>query len=202
MSKIITSTEFSSYMKPTVIVDSLAQQIVSGVNGWVENYTNRCFGCTKTVTERYDWAPEIWLRHQDVSTEEASMTIKLGYPHLQQSQLDNTSFFWNEWGRVTMYLQQPNEFNPSAVNNDLVEITYTYGLVEVPDDLKLATLGIAGDFYNWAVNGQKDVVATSVGTYRLEFIGATRSQTPKTNPALVKAQANWNVIESYRMQRV
>lgn len=203
MSKIITTTSLQAFMSQNgTLVASVAQQVVNSVNQWIETRTNRAWGELVTVTERYDWAPLIWLRHQDIDITADTMTIQLGYPHLLQSPLDSTSFFWNEWGRVTMYLQSPGQFNISAVNNDLVEITYNYGVVDVPDDLVMAALGIAAGFYNWAVNGQKDIVSASVGTYRLEYLGRVR-QTPAAGVApdisLNTAQANWAIVDSYTM---
>lgn len=180
------------------LVSGVATQVVNAVNQYVENRTNRFWGGTTTLTERYDWAPRIWLHHQDV---QSIGFIKLGYPGLLQSTLDTTSYFFNSLGRVTMYLQQPTQFNPSAVNNDLVQIQYTYGVATVPQDLFLATLGIAANFYNWATSGQKDIVATSVGSYRIETIGAVRSIPGVPSPATNTSEANWQVIDSYRMRR-
>lgn len=202
----------------------VGQQVTDAVNQWVETYTNRCFGEIKTVVERYDWAPAIYLRHIDIVEESddmdtpTTMSIQLGYPHLLQSALDSTSYFYNTWGRVTMYLQNPGEFNPSAVNNDLVEITYQYGYHAlgyqedgvtpiVPDDLATAALGIAAGFYNWATNGQKDIVGASVGSYRLQYIGGVRG-TPDPNGGadpdlpMNREKQNWTIIDSYRMRRL
>ena len=316
---------------------TIAQQVVDAVNQWVESRTHRCFGEIRTVTERRDWEPEIWLHHMDVNTNQGpnvvamgvpnvatptaadtggtlpanlyyyvvtalsnyaqttdeqtgetagstevsirtggstsvvtldwaslpdaagyniyrstesggetllasvgnvtsfqdtgadtpgmqtpppvsgGMTITLGYPHLLQSTLDNTSFFWNEYGRVTMYLQAPLEFNPSAVNNDLVQITYSYGYTTlgynsdgtptVPDDLNEAALGIAAGFYNWVTNGQRDIVAASVGQFRLQFAGSIRGTPGVTgdlalNPSQNVGDVHWMTVESYKMQRL
>lgn len=342
MSKIFTTEDLQSYMNNAAIWNAaVGSQVVTSVNQWVENYTHRCFGEIKTVTEKYDWSPELWLRHMDVNTDRGpnvasmgiptfntptpsatgdtlpadtyyyvvtavsdyaqtaddeqtgetrksnevtvtttgnessvslswtpltgasgyniyrstssggetllasladmtaftdtgantptsqtpphvsgGMTIKLGYPHLIKSTLDNTSFFWNRWGRVTMYLQNPGEFNPSAVNNDLVEVTYSYGYVDqtlgtngyqedgvtsvVPDDLMMAALGIAAGYYNWATNGQKDIVAASVGTYKLQYIGSVRGIAgPGVRPDIEENhdKQNWAIIDSYVMPR-
>lgn len=203
MSNIITLSDLAASMPTTTLNSPVATQVVAAVNQYIENRTNRCWGTTTTITERYDWAPRIWLHHQDV---QSIGFIKLGYPGLTQSTLDSTSYLFNEYGRVTMYLMQPTQFNPSAVNNDLVQIQYTYGQTNVPEDLILAALGIAANFYNWAINGNKDVVAASVGSYRLEFSGAVRGAGGGANgdpPASTSTnQVNWNIIDSYRMQRV
>jgi Group II intron, maturase-specific domain len=41
----------------------------------------------------------------------------------------------------------------------------------VPEDLKLAALGLAAGFYNWVTNGQKEVSSAQVGSYRLQYVG-------------------------------
>ena len=329
MSSIITESSLASFMPGITINTALATTVVDGVNQYIEDYTNRCWGEVNTVTERYDWAPEIYLRHQDINTNggpnvafmgvptlaetssatggqlaagtyyyvvtalstygqidsdvqyttaetapsnevtvtttgstssvalswnplvqasgyniyrgtasgketllasvssgttftdtgidtpgtqtppavSGGMTVILGYPNKMQEQLDNTSFFWDQWGRVTMYLQQPRQFNPSAVNNDLVQITYTYGVVNVPADMQSAALAIAANYYNWCVNGQKDVVSANIGNYRLEFEAAVRGVGggPDGNAPPVAhstMQMHWNTLNRYRMRHL
>ena len=57
--------------------------------------------------------------------------------------------------------------------SDWLEVTYSYGKDDVPADLKLAVLGIAAGFYNWAIGGQKEIVSTQVGSYRVEYAGSS-----------------------------
>lgn len=227
MSKIFTSSDLQAYMNsPANWSDAVGQQVTDSVNQWIETYTRRCFGEIKTVTERYDWSPAIYLRHIDIVeppddlTQPTTMSIILGYPHILQSSLDATSYFYDVWGRVTMYLQNPTEFNVSAVNNDLVEITYNYGYHQlgysdaptnsipiVPDDLVLAALGIAAGFYDWATSNQKDIVSASVGTYRLQYAGAVRG-VPDPNggadpdTAYSHDKQNWLILDSYKFKRL
>lgn len=225
MSKVLTVTDLQEYMgNPAAWNPQIAQRIVNGMNQKVDTHTARCFGEIKTVTERYDWAPAIYLRNMDIieapndPDAEVTMSIKLGYPHLPQSALDTSSFFYNSYGRITMYLQSPGEFNPSAANNDLVEITYQYGYHKlgyqsdnitpvVPDDIKLACLGIAEGFYNWAIAGGKDVVATQIDSWRVQFSGSVRGAgAPTSGPdpevATNHDKANWSFLNAYKMVRV
>jgi len=210
MSNIINSTDLTAYLTASGVTSpnaTIVGQVTGAVNKYIETRTHRFWGDTTQVSERYDWAPLIYLRHQDV---QAIDSIVLGYPvqGASTSTLTADSYFCDSFGRVTMYLQTPMQFNPSAVNNDLVLITYTYGVLEVPEDLFNAALGVAGGFYNWSMNGQKDVVATSVGSYRLQFAGGTRATIdPDTgqsalNPAQNVSDLNWLIIDSYRMRRL
>lgn len=204
MSQIINAADLNTYTNKT-LVPGLANQVVDAVNQWIETRTKRCWGETKTVTERYDWKRTFWLRHQDV-TEITS--IKLGWPGQTQTTIASNSYWNNAFGRVTMF---PSLIGPvgginntSMLLNDYMEVEYTYGVEVVPEDLFLATLGVATEFYNFAINGQQTVVAASVGSYRLEYIGAVRGTAGPgaQNPAINAAEANFQVIDSYRTQRV
>jgi hypothetical protein len=199
MSKIITSDDLTTYKNKT-LVPAVAQQVVDAINTWVETRTHRCFGETKTVTERYDWGHRVWLRQQDIDT--TSLTLKLGYPNQAQSILPTTGYWVNTFGRVTLLWQQLSATSPSVSYNDYLEATYTYGVAIVPDDLFLAVLSIAATFYNYAVNDQQDIVAATVGTYRLQYSGSVRGVAGSADPAKSTADANWQVIDSYRRQRL
>jgi hypothetical protein len=75
-----------------------------------------------------------------------------------------------------------------------LEVTYTYGVDEVPEDLKLAALAIAAGFYNWATNEQKEIVSAQVGSYRVSYGGSAQSGGTNND-------ANWAVIKSYATKR-
>lgn len=199
MSQIVTTTSLAAYMNKT-LVDAMAQRVVDAVNQWIENYTKRAWGETRTIIERYDWSTLIWLRHQDV---QSIGYIKSGYPGQQQSTLDPTGYFLNELGRITLYLQSPRLYNPSQAYNDLLEIEYTYGVLEVPEDLAGAAHGVAAGFYNWAADGNKDVVAASVGSYRLEFAGKRPSNGGSGSGSTANnvTDVNWQIITSYVTRR-
>lgn len=200
MSTIITSSDFTNYMAGRATDSNVVAAVVAAINSWVETQTHRCWGEAKQVTERYDFNPILYLRHQDVVSVDE---VNLGYPGQEQVTIPPGSYWPNALGRLTIYWQALTQYNPSTFNNDYMEITYTHGVEDVPDDLKLAALGIAAGFYNWATNGNKEVVASSVGSYRLEYIGAVRGAgNGTTNPSNNTADANWGVIASYRMQRL
>lgn len=195
MSKIITAADLNAYTGKT-LNSGQAALVVAAVNKWVENETKRVWGEIQTFTERYDWAPILWLRHTDVLS---ITSIKLGYPGQPQSVVPAGDMFWTPRGRVTMYLAKA--FNPSVVNNDLVEVVYksaytdegysdpnTNLLPNVPDDLKLAALGLAADYYNYTVNEQHDITMSMVGQYRLAFSKDTDKYA--------------SIIKSYKLRRL
>lgn len=207
MSNIISTSDLTSYMQGKATNTSLAQQVVDAVNTYVETRTHRCWGETKTVTdEQYAWNSVVWLRRTDIVSVDA---VKLGWPGQTQSTVDPSAYYLNPLGRLTFYMYANP--NMSRLYNDYLHISYTHGYHEgfkddgtpnlvVPDDLQLAALGIAANFYNWAANGNKDVVSAALGSYRLEYSGAVRSS-GQPNPATNTAEANWAVVDSYRLQR-
>lgn len=197
MSEIITTNDFEEYMLPKVLLPSLSKSVVNAMNAWVENHTNRCWGETKTITERYDWGKTLRLRKMDIT---AINSVKVGWPGQQQTTLDPSGYFFNVRGRVTMFWQALGYSSMSPLYNDYLEVNYTYGVKEVPEDLKLAVLGIAGGFYNFSINGQNDLTSTSVGSYKVQY--GNRAKIPERKPETVTAEANWVIVDSYSMKRL
>jgi len=198
MSQVITLDDLTDYM-PETLDSGRAQIVVDAMNTWVQVRTNRCFGESLTVTERYNWSKTLWLRHQDVT---GITSVKLGYPGQPQTTVASTGYFFNSFGRVTLLWQRSISYNQSAYFNDYIEVTYTYGLVAVPDDLKAAVLGVAAGFYNWATSNNRDVAGVSVGSYQIEYTNK-KPFPPGMMPDLATstADANWSIIESYRQRR-
>lgn len=196
MSDIITTDDLANYMTPKTLIPQVASQVVSSMNAWVESRTNRVWGETATVVERHDWGRTLWLRHQDVI---AISALKVGWPGQVQTTIDPTGYFLNPRGRVTMFWQVLSQPVSSPLYNDYVEVSYTHGVLSVPEDLKLAVLGVSAGFYNFATNGQKDVSSASVGSYKLEY--GAKHLIPTRKPETVTAEANWSIIDMYKMRK-
>lgn len=198
MSKIITTTELAEYLGLTLDEPRTAL-IVNAVNQYVESLTNRCFGETKTVTEEYDFGKTLWLRHQDVT---AITSIQAGFTGQTLQTIDATGYRFNKQGRVTMFWTG-GAGSGSSYYNDYLHVQYTYGQVDVPDDLKEAALGVAAGYYNWAKAGGKEIVSSSVGSYRIETAGAIRGSSSTTpTPWMNAAEAHFMTIKGYATQRV
>jgi hypothetical protein len=75
MSSIISTSDLNSFTQKT-LNSAIASQVVAAVNAYIERVTHRCWGDTTTVTERYDYASRLWLRHQDV---QEVQSINFGY---------------------------------------------------------------------------------------------------------------------------
>lgn len=201
MSQVITLDDLTAYATIAIASDR-GQLVVDAMNQWVETRTNRVWGETKKLIQRYDWTYQsLWLRHMDIQSIDS---VKLGWPGQVQQTLPSNSYFLNELGRVT-FLRQfiPDAIvGPSAVYNDYLEVTYTYGTETVPDDLKMAVLGIAANFYNWAINNQRDISAVAVGSYNVQYANKRPNPSGASDPATNTADTNWAIIESYRQQRM
>lgn len=197
MSEIINTQELIDYMAPKKLRGGLVQSIVSSANAYVERETKRCWGETVQVTERHDWRYTVWLRHQDVVTVDA---VKIGRPGSTQSTLGIGSYHHNGLGRLTLYWPYASGA-PSRAGRDYLEVTYTYGVEDVPGDLKLATLGIAAGFLNWAAAGNKDVTAKSMGSYSVTY--GNKAPVPgESSSAASTTAANFAIIRSYATRRL
>lgn len=209
MSKIFSSAELDTYMVGVTLNAGLRDQVVAAVNEWIENRTHRCFGEIKTITdENHGWSNSVWLDHMDV----VSITsMSLGWPGQSQTTVQSSAYFFNRQGRVTCF-SNANQ-NISRLYNDYMHVTYTYGYDRlgyaadgvtpiVPDDLKLAALSIAAGLYNYAANGNQQVVAAAVGSYRLQYIGSVRgTSSGALNPAGNISESHWATVDSYVMKR-
>lgn len=182
MSAVIAVSDLSTYTKKDLSADGKAAQVVAALNQWIFNYTGRSFGATIVITgEAHDYKPVIWLDHQDVANVQ---TVRIGYPTQSQQTLPANNYYCNEYGRLT--INRSGEDIPSRGNYDLLSVDYTYGTLVVPDDLKLAALGLATDFYNDTGGSQGAVTMAMVGQYRVMY----------------KGKDNYSpIFESYRSRR-
>lgn len=194
MSSIITATDLTNFINKTVD-SNIIEQTVDAINDYIESETHRCWGATKQITETHDWSRIVWLQHQDVISVDL---IQVGFPNTTRTTLTSAAYWFNSRGRVTLFWQLLPATLLGGINttsmmlNDYMSVEYTYGYHElgfddnnvplVPSDLKQAALGIAANFYNWAVNGQKDIVAAAIGSYRLEYAGRVRGSDNGNNP--------------------
>lgn len=192
MSQIITIDDLSSYMNKS-LTSAVAQQVVDAVNAYIENRTHRCWGEVKTATERVNWSSSLYLKHQDVVD---ITTAKTGFPGQTQDTIDADDYYVNSIGRLSFFTSGLP--NPSRGYRDWLEIVYTYGVLDVPEDLRLAALGLASGFYNWAGNGQKDIVESQVGSYRVKYAGGNSTDGGSDSTA----DANRSIIASYATKRL
>lgn len=202
MSKVITIEDLNGYMQ-SAPDPNRGQTVVDAVNQWLENYTNRIWGATKTFTGRYDWTNRrvIWLRRMDVLASEP-VVVKLGWPGQAQQTMDPSGYYVTRVGRLTFLGQvlSGSLANRASSYNDYLEITYTCGNKAVPADLKMAALGIAAGYYEWAINGNRDLAAVSVGSYQLTFTNK-RSSGGQADSATSTGDANFAIVASYKMRR-
>lgn len=185
MSIIITTQELDAYTGKALDAARSAQ-MVAAVNKFVERTTNRSWGALATITdELHDDAPVIFLRHQDVTE---VLTVKRGQFPSDQTTLQSTQYFCNDLGRLVLSENLP----ALRARRDDLRVSYKHGVADVPEDLKLATLALAADFYNYAASNNQEITAEAIGSYRLSYASGQSSGA---------GAAHFNVIKSYRTRR-
>lgn len=190
MSNIITVEDLTDYMAPKVVPAAVAAAVVDAVNAWIERVTRRCWGDTKEASERHDLQPNVWLRHQDVTEIES---VKTGFRGRAQATLDASNYYWHPDGRLALPVFRRTR--------DFLEVSYTYGVEEVPEDLVLAALGVAAGFANWAADGNKDVTARSVGGYSVSY-GNKQPAPGQAAGGSSVTDLNFATVRSYATRRV
>lgn len=157
---IITLQDLKSYSGNANMDDAKAQDVVDGVNKWVEDYTGRFFGEIHDVTETFDYAPAIFLNHIDI-TEVTS--VKVYGQDITANTLVN-----RKTGRVVIS-KYGFDLNISRRGYDAIEVVYKSGMVNIPNDLKIATLQLAMDNYNRKDGKDAGVTSTSIGGYSVTY---------------------------------
>lgn len=203
MTQIITTSDFTTYAIGKTLDAGLAAQIVAATNAYIEGETKRCWGETKTVTgEIHNFGEALWLWNMDV---QSIVSIKLGWPSLPQTTMPTSGYFFNPNGRVTLFwglmFAGGSVSSLRHLYNDYISVSYTYGQMTIPADLKDAALGVALNLYNWAANGGHEIVATSVGSYRVEMAGAVRGANTGPTPYKDAAEAHFMTIRRYAKPR-
>lgn len=187
---IITLQDLKSYSGITDMDDNKAQIVVNGVNKWVEDYTGRIFGEIKEVTDVFDYAPTVFLTHVDIQEIES---VKIYGQDITAETLCN-----RQTGRVVIRKYGALSINISRMGYDAIEVTYKSGMVDVPVDLKTATLQLAMDNYNRKDGKDANVLSTSIGGYSVTFDNTTNtsqaqaSATAGTQSAMTDYMAIFN----------
>ena len=64
MRSIIAPSDLNSETQKTLDT-AVAKQVVDAVNANIERVTRHCSGDSAAISEQYDYASKLWLRHQD-----------------------------------------------------------------------------------------------------------------------------------------
>ncbi|PPG60264.1 hypothetical protein [Rathayibacter sp. AY1C5] len=156
MSQLITVTELKGYLDEEVNAVQAALA-VNAVNEYVESETGRSWGEILSGTETHDYASVIFLRHQDVIT---ATDVEVN-----GSTLGDDAYSISDTGRLVLSAVRSG----FRAERSAVRVTYTYGVLFPPADLKLAALALAADFYNYVGDGQKEVTSEGIGSMRLTY---------------------------------
>lgn len=190
---IITLQDLKSYSGITDMDDAKAQDVINGVNKWVEDYTGRYFGEIHEVVETHDYAPAIFLNHIDI-TEVTS--VKVYGQDVTTETLVN-----RQTGRVVIS-KAGYDLNISRRGYDAIEVTYKCGIQEVPTDLKIATLQLAMDNYNRKDGKDAGVTSASVGGYSVSFGNTSSTASAQANATSGTQSAMTDYMAIFNFYRV
>lgn len=190
---IITLQDLKSYSGITDMDDAKAQDVINGVNKWVENYTGRYFGEIHEIVETHDYAPAIFLHHIDI-TEVTS--VKVYGQDVTTETLVN-----RQTGRVVIS-KAGFDLNISRRGYDAIEVTYKSGVQDVPTDLKTATLQLAMDNYNRKDGSNAGVTSASVGGYSVSFGNTASTSSAQANATSGTQSAMTDYMAIFNFYRV
>lgn len=194
MSKIITLDDLKEYIGTELDNENRATLICESINEWIEAYTGRVWGETKTFTDTLDYEPVVFLSHIDITKVSEVKTfgnIETGY------RVDKTT------GRLLLNAYGERKY--SRGDFDQVEVTYTTGVEVVPSLLKTTALQLASDNYNRQDGKDANVASESVGGYSVTY-GATNSLLNGSNGSSNGVSNAINsvmaVLNYYRLRRL
>ena len=189
---IISLADLKSYSGITDMDDNKAQAVVDGVNKWVSD-TGRFFGEVVELTETYDYAPAIFLNHIDITQVES---VKVYGQDVTADTLVN-----RRTGRVVIN-KYGYDLNISRRGYDAIEVTYKSGVLEVPQELKMATLQLAMDNYNRKDGKDAGVVSTSIGGYSITYGNSVSTSQAQANATSGQQSAMTDYMAVFNFYRV
>ena len=190
---IITLADLKSYSGITDIDEAKAQDVIDGVNKWVSDYTGRFFGEVVDLTEVFDYAPAIFLRHIDITEVES---VKVYGQDITENTLVNRTT-----GRVVIS-KYGYDLNVSRRGYDAIEVKYKSGVMTVPQELKMATLQLAMDNYNRKDGKDAGISATSIGGYSIAYGNAVSTSSAQANATSGQQSAMTDYMAVFNFYRV
>lgn len=190
---MITTAELKEHLGITdSSQDTYLTNLAARITAYVERYTGRVFGRSVTVTDEVHDYPKdggtVLLRQTDVRT-----LTSLKY---NDTAMDTAAYKWNAAGEINLPAYSSWDINWGTSrhgHNNALKITYTYGMVEVPLDVKLAALEIASTVYARR-QGQGQKVAERIGDYSVQYADAAK--------AAGQLPDQLGILDSYRFKRV
>ena len=190
---IITLQDLKSYSGITDMDDAKAQDVINGVNKWVENYTGRYFGEIHEVVETHDYAPAIFLNRIDITE---VISVKVYGQDVTANTLVN-----RQTGRVVIS-NSDYDLNISRREYDAIQVAYKCGVEDVPLDLKTATLQLAMDNYNRKDGKNAGVTSASVGGYSVSFGDTSTTSQAQANATSGTQSAMTDYMAVFNFYRV
>lgn len=182
MTAILTVEDLKTFAGQGVIEDDdRAEQVVAALNDYVERVTARSWGEVASGEEVHDFASVIFLKNMDV--------VSVDEVRVNDTLVSSSSYRWRSSGRMVLSAREAG-FNPRY---DEVTVSYTYGRLLVPADLKEAALSLALDAYTYSSEGQSEVTEEQIGSLRYKYA---------TGEAATQGARHVATIKSYKRARV
>ena len=175
MNSVISIETLSDYIGVSLTGNAKAKLVVDSINKWVENYTHRYWGNEeKTITETHDLQNAIYLRVGNIK-ELTSLTISG-----ETSEVGKYDF-----NKATGRLILSNGDSPALDNRagaNAVTVTYKVKCDEVPADLILASLELAGTAFKR--KDGRNVASEGVGGYSVSYNAQAVDSLGASNPVI------------------
>lgn len=109
---------------------------------------------------------------------------------LNGATLDPSTYSFRSTGRLVLSLREAG-FRPRY---DEVEVTYTFGNLVIPEDLKQAALSLALDAYNYVNDGdQGEVRSEEIGSMKLTYASTAFSAVGKRHEGVIQSYRKVNL---------
>lgn len=157
--------------------DAELQMYIDMLPQWLYDITGVWFGSLKTETEIQDYRPVVFL--DNVYIKEVSK-IKQGRitDETTEDSLSEVHGYSvdNKTGRVTLSTTGYKD-QYERTDYDQLQITYTYGLVDVPAAVKMAAILMVRGMANEISSGGTTVTSERVGNYQKTYSVSKKEQT-------------------------
>lgn len=195
MSAIITLNDFKNYIGTEDINEERATQIIDGINSWVEAYTGRVWGETKTITDTLDFEPVVFLSHIDIKS--VTSVKAFGQTLTQDNYKLNPTT-----GRLLLSRRAERKYSRDRF--DQVEVVYSSGIDTIPADLKTAVLQLTAQNYNRRDDKDANVTSESLGSYSVSYGDSTGSVSESSSAGGSAGGNNsiMDVLNYYRLGRI
>ncbi len=154
MAKYATEFELASYLQKDLDTASATQALTLATGEFVRRARRRWAATAETYTTTATYATSLALPYRSV-TAVTSLRINGVVTAVDYTLRNGAIYRLNAFG------------DPAAWPPDEIAVDFTYGATVIPDDVKLAVLGCAGEIYD----NPTGIVSETIDDYRIQYGG-------------------------------